>query len=639
MANETANLRVIAMCLALAIVSHALFVDASLQSRENDAIPPRPFGLNDPRPPFNHGPEGDLQPNFHGRLRHSHSLHAVLSRTADRVCTLVTKGPSQMHTTALRGNVHINTYPRHVEEHKESSGEEMVEIFAMLPEQISAAMRQQCSIVVPPQEEPDFSVHADIVKKVVDNGPPENRIDVVFMGDGYTAAEEAKFDEDMKRLIDDMFRGTTFRSYLPVFNVWTVFRASQESGIGYYSRPKNTAFGLFRQGTELRGIYCSKPNAARSACTSTGPFACDYPTLIGNDPYYGGLGGEFSISTSSVTSGTKVLRHEFGHSMGYVGEEYDGGNYFGANYSPSLDRLGWPEWLTQEPILQKSSLLSQDYAWYDLAKGPYNIPFRSDGQYKRWFMRFSVSGCPEPDSLVITLDGVRLNWTSSGLLDRSFYEYYVPETFSAGSHVLTFSAGFAPAPGNSIRQLCSVNLIEYKNDDEYNWDNDAIVAYPNYGNQPGFRPNNEFCLMRNMTSEAFCRVCIENLWHQFLTRMSLIDDLQVKCEGSNAQVTLTPVGLAQFRDPSYPPVDGDRYSLSWFRDGQEYTELRDLYTWSMDLTRASGTWTARLTYTTPEVRAKQDLLRFEESIVISDNGICSVKTHGQAFAPRVPLRF
>ena len=107
---------------------------------------------------------------------------------------------------------------------------------------------------------------------------------------------------------------------------------------------QNTAFGLYRDGTELRGVYTSKAATARSACQATGtckflllsplpllsfPFSLftfliinnlsgDFPTLIGNNPYYGGLGGEFTISTSSPTSGTVVLRHEMGHNFASV---------------------------------------------------------------------------------------------------------------------------------------------------------------------------------------------------------------------------------------------------------------------------------------------------------------------------------
>lgn len=46
-------------------------------------------------------------------------------------------------------------------------------------------------------------------------------------------------------------------------------------------------FGLYRDGTELRGVYYSKPEVARAACLSLGT-QCDYPILMGNDPFYGG---------------------------------------------------------------------------------------------------------------------------------------------------------------------------------------------------------------------------------------------------------------------------------------------------------------------------------------------------------------
>jgi hypothetical protein len=143
------------------------------------------------------------------------------------------------------------------------------------------------------------------------------------MGDGYTKSEKDLFLSDMKRLHHEMFTGVTYASYLPLFNIWAVYRSSVESGIGTHGKPKNTAYGLYRDGTELRGVYWSKPDNARQSCKATGPNACEYPTIIGNDPYYGGLGlcyvcsffdllgGEFTVSTSSPTSGTVVLRHEW----------------------------------------------------------------------------------------------------------------------------------------------------------------------------------------------------------------------------------------------------------------------------------------------------------------------------------------
>lgn len=42
----------------------------------------------------------------------------------------------------------------------------------------------------------------------------------------------------------------------------------------------STTFGLYRDGTELRGVYYSNPRAARAACLSMGD-KCDYPILMG----------------------------------------------------------------------------------------------------------------------------------------------------------------------------------------------------------------------------------------------------------------------------------------------------------------------------------------------------------------------
>ncbi|KAJ3267888.1 hypothetical protein HDU76_011566, partial [Blyttiomyces sp. JEL0837] len=219
-------------------------------------------------------------------------------------------------------------------------------------------------------EELGWKIPQEDIRKIIDSGPAKNRIDVVFMGDGYTIDERDKFFADMERLTNDMWVGKTFASTRPLFNVWAVFKASHESGIGVGGKPKNTAFGLYRDGTELRGVYCSKPFSARAACLSTGLYACDFPTLIGNDDYYGGLGGEFTISTRSETSGTIVLRHELGHNFISVGEEYDGGYvYSGCNADHSLHNIKWKHWLTDKgpkATEEKNVLRVQDYSWYDL---------------------------------------------------------------------------------------------------------------------------------------------------------------------------------------------------------------------------------------------------------------------------------
>ncbi|KAI8910912.1 IgA peptidase M64-domain-containing protein [Gorgonomyces haynaldii] len=423
-----------------------------------------------------------------------------------------------------------------------------------------------------------FAAAQDEVKSIIYSGAPENRIDVVFMGDGYTVQERDLFFSDISRLVNDMWSATTFAAVLPLFNVWAVYRPSVESGIGTGGKPRNTAFGLYRDGTELRGIYPSKPKDIREACKAVGAYACDYPSVIGNDPYYGGLGGEFVIGTSSETSGTIVLRHEMGHNLVNVGEEYDNGQvYDGVNSSPSLDDIKWTEWLTEDQIVeQKQITIVKDYAWTDLAKGPYKISFKSNGNYNRWMLKVSTSGFPDQGSLIVTLDGSRLDWNSTGNYDRSFTEWSSDKGLAAGWHELVFKEAYPAQVGKPIHQLCSVDMHEYAAEPEFHMDNSYIGAFPTYDikGQVTYRPTNEGCLMRNMSQHEFCSVCKQGLWTNLLKRISLIDELKQDCNSTQIQAHLKTIQLGQFREK---PVDGLEESLhcQWFQGNELKEELND----------------------------------------------------------------
>jgi len=270
--------------------------------------------------------------------------------------------------------------------------------------------------------------------------------------------------------------------------------------------------------------------------------------------------------------------------------------------------VGWRHWLTNSqypPPAQQDDLIAQDYAWYDLRGGPYTIRMTSDGSYARRLMRFTASGCAEPDSLIITLDGVRLNWTSLETMDRSFYEYYWPTGFSSGQHTLVFQAASNPAPGNPIRQLCSVTYQEFKAEGAgYTFDNSVIGAFPvrrSSGAQAGYRPNHEQCLMRNMTSRHFCVVCQETIWHQFLEVMDWIDDVTVENSGGNSTVSLLAVKVGQLREV---PIDGvvERYIVSWARNNVVQTDLANLFEWEKPTNQVTGSWRVTIEYETTEVR-------------------------------------
>jgi hypothetical protein len=223
---------------------------------------------------------------------------------------------------------------------------------------------------------------------------------------------------------------------------------------------------------------------ARKACRATGQFACDFPIIIGNDDFYGtslsnakltagGLGGEFVISTSSKTSGTIVIRHELGHNLIPVGEEYDGGWVYSGVNAAHLLPSPWSHWLTNSSastIEEHNRVVFQEYPWLDLSSGPWRKIFYTEGYIKGWervYIQGSASGVPEREDLWVGVDGVELAWYPTGNDDRRFLEWHSNKGFAPGFHVIEFRQETEAKPGRMPRQLCSIEIIEYGGEEEF----------------------------------------------------------------------------------------------------------------------------------------------------------------------------
>ncbi|MCB0416031.1 MAG: hypothetical protein H6617_03330 [Bdellovibrionaceae bacterium] len=487
-----------------------------------------------------------------------------------------------------------NRYPQTVQEHSPVDSNMVVEIVAANRDTIQRELINRN--VAPKAFDPlDFVEADEEVVTLVNSGPSENRIDLVFMGDGYTQAERDKFFEDARRLTDDMFKGETFKSYLPIFNVHAVFKPSNVSGIGAGSQPKDTAYGLYRQGNTLRAIFATNTSAARRSCAQAPD--CDYPILMANDPYYGGLGGEFAITTSSPTSGTKVLRHELGHNFGKVGEEYDGGGYFGANTSSSVSSLKWKHWTEGTAAAEPAVARHIEWPWHHLSEGPYTASFRSNGAYRYFEVQYSASGVEADDTLDFRLDGERLPSPSPGHSDREFVEYFHDGGLSSGSHKITVEEKVHD--GNNW--LSDLTVYEYGED--YHFDAEHVGAYPlfsEWGSVAGYRPTHETCLMRNMKSVRFCPVCQENNWLQFFKNVSLIDGVDVSQVGGNYEVHLRVPPLGQFREEAVNPEE--RLDVRWFRNGQLVGSFEGQLVGEIPAIQAQDSWEVEVQFHTPEVR-------------------------------------
>ncbi|HEX4924405.1 MAG TPA: M64 family metallopeptidase [Bdellovibrionales bacterium] len=419
------------------------------------------------------------------------------------------------------------------------------------------------------------------VVTLVNQGPSQNRIDLTIVGDGYTAAQKAKFFDDAKKITQDLFGQDTFATYLPLFNVHAVFVPSAESGIGD-GRPKNTALKLYRHPTTRQAVMPGSPYDAERA-SRLAPDV-DYPILVANDPFYGGLGGQFAITTSAPLNLTTVLRHELGHNFGRVGEEYDGGQvYSGANHSRSA-QVPWMHWVRGQLQVHKAELLYYVAPWQNLGKAPLEVGVRVPQGFRRLFIDFSSLGMDSKEDVALFVNGQRIAFDGNFNYDRNFYRVELP--VQAGEQRLVFQE--LKKDGNNI--ISKVAL--YALPDGFPMDTPLTGAFATYnqGNQMvGYRPTESFCLMRDMKSHKFCSVCLENMWRNFLREISLIDGIAQS--GSVIEAKVLPLG--------------NRIAVRWVDPrGQVREKLNNVLKWEA-AAGDKGRWTMQAAFVSNEVADPQ----------------------------------
>jgi hypothetical protein len=406
------------------------------------------------------------------------------------------------------------------------------------------------------------------VRTIVDQGPSSNRIDLTIVGDGYTAQEKDKFFADALRITNDMFKGQTFASYLPLFNVHAVFVPSNESGLSDVTQ-KDTALGLSRSPVGSKRAIMPGNTSAIDRAIALSP-ATDYSILIANDDFYGGLGGEYAISTRSVESGTVVLRHELGHNFGQVGEEYDGGQvYSGANHSSSSN-VPWKNWLKNGKLeVYESKFLSGNYLWKNLKSGSFKTTFNFPGQDYVYDIDISSVGWETPQDVEVRLDGEVKELAGVWTADRSFFKFKNQETLSAGQHTIEIKEVIKD--GDNVLAFADI----YAHPANMNKDHQFIGAYNTFygpGQGSGYRPTYDTCLMRDMRSVDFCSVDKENMWRRFLSVVKLVDSYQIEIMSGMDHLHLITPALTNLKINVLKNENGS-WKLIHSSTGTEYVML------------------------------------------------------------------
>ena len=272
------------------------------------------------------------------------------------------------------------------------------------------------------------------------NGDPASKVDFLIMGDGYTAAESKKFEQDARRLLEILFATSPFKEHRSDFNVWGLCPPAAEPGI---SRPST---GVYRQ-PPLGASYdafgseryvLTYDNRAVRTVASFAPY--EFIEIITNSRTYGG-GGIFNLYGTVAADSAQaayVFVHEFGHHFAGLADEYYTSP---VAYAPATNRV--------EPWEANVTALAdpKNLKWKDLVESGVPLPTawqkeayeKQSREYGKRRTRIREENRPEEEmealfrenrELEVKLFGAEKYTGKVGAFEGAMYEasgYYRPE--------------------------------------------------------------------------------------------------------------------------------------------------------------------------------------------------------------------
>jgi hypothetical protein len=176
----------------------------------------------------------------------------------------------------------------------------------------------------------DYLVHNESaayrnqVVAIEQNGDPAVKVDLLILGDGYTAAEHGAFVATARELTETLFATSPFRERRRDFNVWAMAPPNARSGV---SRPsthvyRDTPIGATYDAFRSERYVLTMDNKAMRRIASSAPY--DAIEILINSEIYGGGGiyGLYSTAAADSEWAAYLFIHEFGHHFAGLADEY-----------------------------------------------------------------------------------------------------------------------------------------------------------------------------------------------------------------------------------------------------------------------------------------------------------------------------
>ncbi len=203
--------------------------------------------------------------------------------------------------------------------------------------------------------------------KILENGYPSEKVDVILIPDGYTKSDSAKFLKDCERFSGYLFASSPFKENKDKFNIHAVLAWSEESGTdvpaeNIWKRTiANSSFYTFDVDRYLM-IYDNKTLRHLAA---NAPYDQIY-ILVNTNKYGGGsIYNHYSVCVSDNPNSEYIFIHEFGHGFASLGDEYYTSEVAYSEFYP----------LDVEPVDPNlTTLVDFDSKWKDLIEEGIPIP-------------------------------------------------------------------------------------------------------------------------------------------------------------------------------------------------------------------------------------------------------------------------
>lgn len=172
-------------------------------------------------------------------------------------------------------------------------------------------------------------------------GDPATSLDIVFIPEGYTAAEMEKFKKDCERLSGYLLKNRPFNKYTDKINIYGVEAPSLQSGTDIPGKDvwKQTILNSSFYTFDIDRYLTTADMKSVRDVAANAPY--DHICIVANSKTYGGGGiyNFYALFTSDSDMADYVFVHEFGHSFGGLGDEYYNSavayeNFYDLNHEP-----------------------------------------------------------------------------------------------------------------------------------------------------------------------------------------------------------------------------------------------------------------------------------------------------------------